>query len=721
MPVSLRTVVAIGLAGVAVACAPTTPPPPPTPPVVPLTWEEKLASMVRLEDQRMLRDATPVAAPAPPPARGRRQFQAALVPVKETPDLIRMLGDAEPRARRRAALAIGRVRLAEGVPPLVTTLKDPDVDVRQMAAFGLGLIGDRAAVAPLNAALADPEPMVQGRAAEALGLIGDASAAPAIAQMVYGHVLTGVLASIGPDDEAYPLAPPVEAIRLGVYALTRLKAYEPLASAILGRDGLPVTRWWPVAYAFSRIEDRRALAILMSLASGSGRYTVAFAARGLGSLKDPGARKVLLPLVNPDTQDPRIVVAAIRALAQIGGDAPKALVDLLRRPQLDPNIRLEAVIALGTLRTQAALELVMDLVADPWPSMRAAALRALAQIDQSSFVLVLSGLDADPHWSVRASLASTLGLLDLETARPRLAALVADEDRRVVPAALVALAKLGAPEAEALLLKFLRDGDPVVRMTAARELGELRPASGAQALAEAYRAGTADTTYVARAAALTALARYGAEVATDTLRTALADRDWAVRLRAAELLKELDPAPAPAPAAIRPAPGAPPPGVEVYAAPDLIGPPYSPHVFIDTDKGTIEIELAVLDAPITVRTLMALARKGFFSGVPFHRIVPNFVAQGGDPRGDGEGGPGYTIRDELSERPYLRGTVGIALDWADTGGSQFFITHSPQPHLDARYTVIGHVVAGMEVVDRLQQWDVVRRVRVWDGVSMSAK
>ena len=95
--------------------------------------------------------------------------------------------------------------------------------------------------------------------------------------------------------------------------------------------------------------------------------------------------------------------------------------------------------------------------------------------------------------------------------------------------------------------------------------------------------------------------------------------------------------------------------------------------------------------------------------------------QDGDPRGDGEGGPGYTIRDEFNERPYLRGTVGMALDWPETGGSQFFITHSPQPHLDARYTVFGRVVAGMEVVDALQPWDAIKQVRVWDGKTMSGQ
>ena len=129
----------------------------------------------------------------------------------------------------------------------------------------------------------------------------------------------------------------------------------------------------------------------------------------------------------------------------------------------------------------------------------------------------------------------------------------------------------------------------------------------------------------------------------------------------------------------------------------------------------------MLDAPLTTRALETLARRGFFNGLTVHRVVPGFVAQMGDPRGDGEGGPGFTLRDEINQRPYLRGTVGMALDWADTGGSQFFITHSPQPHLDGRYTVIGTVVGGMDVVDRLQQWDVIRRVRVWDGFSMSNK
>jgi len=194
-----------------------------------------------------------------------------------------------------------------------------------------------------------------------------------------------------------------------------------------------------------------------------------------------------------------------------------------------------------------------------------------------------------------------------------------------------------------------------------------------------------------------------------------------VRVRAVRLLKQLDAAAAAgADMEIRPAPTTVTP--DTYTAARLVSPPVSTQVFIDTDRGTIQIELAVLDAPLTVENFVTLARKGFFNGLSVHRVVPDFVIQDGDPRGDGEGGPGYSIRDELNERPYLRGTVGMALDpWPDTGGSQYFIAHSPQPHLDAKYTVFGRVIAGMDVVDQIQQWDVIRFVRVWDGQTMSSR
>ena len=231
----------------------------------------------------------------------------------------------------------------------------------------------------------------------------------------------------------------------------------------------------------------------------------------------------------------------------------------------------------------------------------------------------------------------------------------------------------------------------------------------------AYKRADGDATPVARAAILQALSRYGAAAARPTLIAATRDRDWAVRRRAAELLRELGDASA---EPTRPAPTRQQP--EYFGSDALLHPPFAPHAFIETERGTIEIELNMTDAPVTSLTFIELARAGFFNGLKVHRLVPNFVIQAGDPRGDGEGGPGYAIRDELSPLPFVRGTVGLAIDSRDTGGSQFFITLSPQPHLDGRYTVFGRVVQGFDRLDEITPWDVIERVRIWDGVRGTA-
>jgi peptidylprolyl isomerase len=124
---------------------------------------------------------------------------------------------------------------------------------------------------------------------------------------------------------------------------------------------------------------------------------------------------------------------------------------------------------------------------------------------------------------------------------------------------------------------------------------------------------------------------------------------------------------------------------------------------LETSRGTIELLLFKDPAPFTVMALVKLARqRGFYRGGTFHRAVANFVTQGGDPRGDGWGGPGFTLRSEFSPLRFETGTVGIASAGKDTEGSQFFITHSPQPHLDGKYTVVGKVVRGQEVVDQIR-------------------
>jgi cyclophilin family peptidyl-prolyl cis-trans isomerase/HEAT repeat protein len=695
----------------ACASAPTTQPAAAVkPPVV--TWEEKLGWMLRLEDQRILRDPNP---PAPvilvPATKGR----PAIVAPPPPSDLLRLVKDDEARTRRRAALAIGRVGLAEGIPALQEALGDSEVEVRQMAAFALGLIGNPSARPSLLNALKDSEPIVQGRAAEALGTIGDKGDAQAITAMVYGLVQAGALKDIGADDLTYPLAPSAEAARLGLYALVRLGSFDGIASSVLsGGSGMPVSNWWPIAYALGRAGDARAVPSLMALLPTPGRLTAAFAARGLGALKAQNAAAALRDIVEKRQRDPAVIVESIRALAAMRDSASRALFQkMLAEGEGDATLRLEAATALGALHSPESVDFLIDLMSDPVPGIRGAAIKALAATDTETFLTTLSGMDPDRDWTVRMAQAEALATLPGGQGEARLRAMLQDRDQRVIPAVLRAMIAAKIPNVQDVLLDRLKADDFVIRATAANGLAELKATGAARALFDAYQATAGDSTYTARAAILTALNTLDPMTARPMLQQALQDKDWALRVKAAMLLKEQGVTDTDA--GMRPAPTRP---LDDATRQSIIAPQFSPHAFVQTDRGTVEIELAIIDAPLTVANFIELARKGFFNGIAIHRVVPDFVIQDGDPRGDGEGGPGYTIRDELNELPYLRGTVGMALDWKDTGGSQWFITHSPQPHLDARYTVFGRVVNGIEVVDRTQPWDVVRRVQIWDGTTL---
>ncbi|MCB0003660.1 MAG: peptidylprolyl isomerase [Anaerolineae bacterium] len=138
---------------------------------------------------------------------------------------------------------------------------------------------------------------------------------------------------------------------------------------------------------------------------------------------------------------------------------------------------------------------------------------------------------------------------------------------------------------------------------------------------------------------------------------------------------------------------------------------------IETNRGTIEIEFFALDAPITVNNFVFLANQRFYDGVTFHRVIPDFVIQGGDPTGTGRGGPGYKFADELRGNPHRHGTGTLSMANAgpNTNGSQFFITHSPQPHLDGRHTVFGKVTSGMDVVNAIQPGDVMTAVTITES------
>lgn len=138
------------------------------------------------------------------------------------------------------------------------------------------------------------------------------------------------------------------------------------------------------------------------------------------------------------------------------------------------------------------------------------------------------------------------------------------------------------------------------------------------------------------------------------------------------------------------------------------------EVVIQTTSGNIELELYAEHAPKTVNNFVFLAESGFYNGVTFHRVIANFMIQGGDPTGSGMGGPGYKFADETVGNPlrHERGVISMANAGPNTNGSQFFITHGPQPHLDGRHTVFGKVTQGQDVVDTIKQGDAMTQVDV---------
>jgi peptidyl-prolyl cis-trans isomerase B (cyclophilin B) len=148
--------------------------------------------------------------------------------------------------------------------------------------------------------------------------------------------------------------------------------------------------------------------------------------------------------------------------------------------------------------------------------------------------------------------------------------------------------------------------------------------------------------------------------------------------------------------------------------PMTIDPKKTYRATIQTDRGDIELELYPQHAPKTVNNFVFLAREGFYDGVTFHRVIDDFVIQGGDPTGTGRGGPGYRFEDEVKDNPlrHETGVISMANAGPNTNGSQFFITHSSQPHLDGRHTVFGKVVGGMDVVNAIRQGDKMIKVMI---------
>jgi cyclophilin family peptidyl-prolyl cis-trans isomerase/HEAT repeat protein len=653
-----------------------------------------------------------------PPSRTERLARALALEDERSSgagELERLVRDPDPGVRRRAALAAGRVADPALVPALGNLLNDPEVEVRRMAAFALGLAGDRAAVDRLLASLADHDAEVRARAAEALGRIGDPRAAPGVARLVVEALPKTITRMTVRGDDPGSATDSWAELRLALFALARLKDVPSAKKALLDGDR-PRFDWWAATWVAMRLESRELRSVLLAGASSEDARSRALAARGLGALEDASAVPTLQSLARD--ADATVALHALRALAAIGDGRGTATAGSLLASSSDV-VRHEALRALAVLPPDPSLRpRLVSLVAERDPWIRAAAIGALAHADRSDFALVLSGSDPDPVWWVRSAVAAALGATGDEMSVGVLHAMLLDEDPRVLPAVLEALEQARGKDALDTLLRHLEHPDLGVRVAAAEGIAALGAVSQSPALLAAWRRGLTDGAgeLEARIAAVKALAaQKDAPAQSALVEVAREDPSRAVRVRAALALQGWGASPPdPGPEEVhRPsldyreaiAPYAPRTGVRIY----------TPRVFLRTRHGTIEIQLDVVEAPLTTASFVDLARAGFYDGLVFHRVEPGFVVQGGCPRGDGNGGPGYALRCEITRRPYGRGAVGMALSGKDTGGSQFFITLAPQPQLDGGFTLFGQVVAGMEAVDRIRPGDVIERVEVWTG------
>jgi cyclophilin family peptidyl-prolyl cis-trans isomerase/HEAT repeat protein len=628
-------------------------------------------------------------------------------------ELERLLADGDRGVRRRAALAAGRIGSSTLVPALLERMNDAEPEVRQMSAFALGLVGDTRATERLVLALQDPETMVRARAAEALGRAGGTGAGKELARFLLTTLPQphGLITVRGDDPGS--ASDPWLVLRLGLFALARLKDSAAAATVLLD-GGRPRLDWWAATWTAMRLEHPSLRPVLDAAARSPDALSRALAARGLGALKDPGALDLLAELSADKNQ--HVVIYALRSLAQLGeARAVPSVAAQLR--SADPHILAEALKALAVLPPDKTLRAqVVGMVGHETPAVRAAALAALGHLDREDFALVLSGLDPDPVWFVRAGLAAALGDSGDDVSVGLLSRMLKDDDPRVVAAALTALRKARGAESLDILRRHLDHPDYGVRAAAAEALAALKARGESRALKAAWERGLPDADLEARLGVVNALSEQKDAPGTAVLQE-IAGRDpsRAVRLQAAAALRALG----------KEAPEA---GEEVVDRPPLDYrlamapydpqpgvPLYTPRLILHTRAGQIEIHLNVVEAPLASAVYVDLARRGFFNGLTFHRVVPGFVIQGGDPRGDGTGGPGFTLRDEVGQRPYARGTVGIALAGKDTGGSQLFIALAPQPHLDGTYPVLGWVAQGMDVVDKIQPGDVIERVSVWTG------
>jgi cyclophilin family peptidyl-prolyl cis-trans isomerase len=640
-----------------------------------------------------------------------------------------LLADRDAAVRKRAALAVGRIGDERSVPALTALLKDPDGDVRAMAAFALGEVESLSGAAPLVEILKNSEERgaLRARALEALGKIVAAAPSPAEQQArsrEFGAVVREALEVEAQKLSAQTLSASDRlTILLGLTAALRSRPADagPTIARFLSSPDPRVRS--DAANALARLRLKDGNEQLRRLLTGDPDPNVrANAARVLGVTEDKASFEALLARALGGESDSRVVVSAIRALAALKD--PRAAVPLMKRTGVDQNELLEIATMLGRVLPQTDNEAAVAWLREASKKLNHTAPEveiAWVRISPTTYLADLSGTGIFTDWRAVAAVANGLAeiaaLPESTTQKSHLTASAQERLRKMlqsktsdyaIPDVLRALAAFKPADLRDVLIAHLQHRDVIVRSTAADLLGELPPSDEiSRALINAWPLTSSDSLNDAALSILDSLGKQKSQSANEAIKNALNSPDYLVRRRAASLLKANGQGDFSAQVGTVHTRNT---AADYRRALSRIG--REVRAVVTTSRGSFTIELLPSEAPLTVDNFVQLAQRNYFRGITIHRVVPNFVIQDGDPRGDGNGGPGYQIRCEINEVPYDRAMLGMALSGKDTGGSQWFVTHAPQPHLDGGYTVFGRVVAGMDVVDKIVRGDVVKSVRI---------
>lgn len=651
--------------------------------------------------------------------------------------LERYLVDADGHVRMRAALACASIQDTIALPTLMRALLDSTPDVRLAAAFA---IGQTAGVSGLSLKMKSEESLLQVLHSEASIRVRN-RIIEALGKFASENALRRMLERGGLKREAQTRRE--LALTIARFAIRGIVTEEAtIAVARLSEDADAEVRW-RAAYAFMRIGDAKLLVPhidrLVSLTGDENTDVRMYAASALGRTKDQRwALPVLLRLVDRE-RDWRVAVNAIQALSNFDSLSSEAVEVLLRR-WTDPNehISLTSIKTYGSGKQvqparrrstnlgepaqsdEEAKSLLLAILINhnnqfTWRQQGEAAIALAKHFGHETFSTIRAQLNSPAP--VRKKIVNALSFIPSTEALELVISEVENHDPSIAVAAiegLLRLCRVVNVEGEVLdrirarMVDALDRRDLALTATAASAMADsiFRWEFVAEALEEAYSRLKSPEDVEPMVAILTALGELEDRKVVSLLERALKDHDRPVGLAAAEALRKItgdDPSES----------------VTPHTKPlysdydwDFLFSLKQPLVVLHTNRGDISLELLPDDAPFTVLNFLRLSGRGFYDRLTFHRVVANFVIQGGDPRGDGWGGPGYAIRSEFGLQNYDRGMVGMASAGKDTEGCQFFITHSPQPHLDGRYTIFGQVIDGMDVVDQIQVGDVLEAVVV---------